>query len=150
MREIVIKTSNAQMREFDKALKDYAKRNNQNNNNMSEIKDPVDGGKYAGTALVLVSGGEAIEAANNYKRIQRYGWNGKGMFVFAQVPSVINADIIPKMTSLPQSVKDEFKRRGAESIKYSNQLAIVYPDNTIHGWSPSPADFLAEDWIILD
>jgi hypothetical protein len=128
---------------------------NQNNNNMSKIKDPVsgefaDGNKYAGTALVLVSAAEAMKAVNEYKRIQRYGWNGTGMFVFAQVPSIVGKDIIPKMTSLPQSVKDEFMRRGVESITYSNQLAIVYPDNTIHGWSPSPADFLAEDWIILD
>lgn len=93
--------------------------------------------------------GHAIDALQQGKRVQREGWNGKGLFVFRQVPSEINSDIIPKMQSLPQSVKDEFIRRGG-NITYQNQLAIVYPDNSIHGWSPSVSDSLASDWVILD
>jgi Protein of unknown function (DUF2829) len=76
--------------------------------------------------------GKAIEALENGKRVARSGWNGKGMFIFRQVPSEVNAEIIPKMTSLPQLVKDEFIRRGG-NISYKNQLAMVYPDNTIFG-----------------
>ena len=79
----------------------------------------------------------------------REGWNGKGLFIFRQVPSDIDADIIPKMQSLPQSVKDEFVRRGG-GIRYRNQLAMVYPDNTIYGWVASPSDVLEEDWVVLD
>lgn len=93
--------------------------------------------------------GHAIYALREGKRIQREGWNGKGLFVFMQVPATIEADIIPKMQSLPQSVKDEFTKRGG-SITYQNQMAIVYPDNSIHGWIPSASDTLAEDWSILD
>lgn len=92
--------------------------------------------------------GQAIEALNEGKRIAREGWNGKGMFVFRQVPSEIREEIIPNMQSLPQSVKDEFARRGG-SIRYQNQMAIVYPDSTIYGWNPSPSDVLAEDWCVL-
>jgi hypothetical protein len=29
-------------------------------------------------------------------------------------------------------------------------MAIVYPNNSIHGWCPSSSDALAEDWTILD
>lgn len=103
--------------------------------------------------------GEAIEALKDGKRVQREGWNGTGMFVFMQVPSNISIETVPKMQSLPQSVKDEFIRRfndqGNEvpvyqEICYRNQLAIVYPDNKIYGWLPSPSDVLANDWIILD
>jgi hypothetical protein len=110
--------------------------------------------------------GEAIEALKNGKRVQREGWNGKGMFVFMQVPATIGKEIVPKMQSLPQTVKDEFKRRfdlvventkeGAMAanweleINYSNQMAIVSPKNEISGWSPSSADTLATDWTILD
>lgn len=94
--------------------------------------------------------GQAIEALKEGKRIAREGWNGKGMFVFMQVPSVIHFDIIPKMTSLPQYVKDEFQRRNLETITYKNQLAMVYPDNTIYGWVASPSDVLENDWCILD
>lgn len=98
--------------------------------------------------------GQAVEALNQGKRVARKGWNGKGLFIFKQVPSVIEKDIVPKMHSLPQSVKDEFAKRfesrNLDSIKYDNQLAIVNPDNMINGWAPSVSDALAEDWIILD
>ena len=101
--------------------------------------------------------GHAIEALKQGKRVAREGWNGKGMFVFMQVPSDINEGIVPNMQSLPQSVKDEFVRRFDEKrqvplteIHYRNQLAMVYPDNTIYGWLASPSDVLEEDWCILD
>jgi len=53
-------------------------------------------------------------------------------------------------------VSDEFKRRfeGANmtdgSIKYQNQIVMVYPDNNIYGWVASPSDVLEQDWIIMD
>lgn len=106
--------------------------------------------------LFVYTFGEAIKAAKEGKRITRGGWNGKGLFVFMQVPSEINKDIVPRMQSLPQSVKDEFQRRfdspeeQISSIYYSNQLALVNPSNLITGWSPSVSDALAEDWAILD
>lgn len=100
--------------------------------------------------------GLAVEALNLGKRVVREGWNGKGLFVFKQVPSTISKDIVPKMQSLPQSVKDEFERRfndpsfQVDAIYYDNQMAIVNPSNLINGWTPSPSDSLATDWIILD
>ena len=93
--------------------------------------------------------GVAIAALQEGKRVAREGWNGKGLFIFQQVPSTINASIVPVMQSLPQTVKDEFVRRGGE-IKYKNQLAMVYPDNSIYGWVASPSDVLESDWCILD
>ena len=116
----------------------------------------------------LVDFGEAVKALKEGKRVQRQGWNGKGLFIAMQVPSDINVkDIVPKMQSLPQSVKDEFAKRlksyekspntelrnfrkTATSIHYRNQLIMVYPDNYIYGWVASPSDILEEDWIILD
>lgn len=112
-----------------------------------------------GTANQLVSFSEATKALKEGKRVQRQGWNGKGMFIFMQVPSIVPANVIPKMSSLPQSVKDEFQRRievgwgGLEyegGIKYQNQIAIVYPNNNIYGWVASPSDILENDWIVLD
>ena len=110
--------------------------------------------------------GEAVEALKQGKRVSRDGWNGKGLFIFQQVPSSIPMDVVPRMQSLPQSVKDEFERRKnvatdngnmimgnnnpLNSIRYCNQLALVYPDNTIYGWVASPSDVLEEDWCILD
>lgn len=107
--------------------------------------------------------GLAIEALKKGKRIARLGWNGKGLFIFMQVPSVIDYEIVPNMQSLPDSVKEEFKRRHFErdpnrevdpiyynTIRYKNQIAMVYPDNTIYGWVASPSDVLEEDWVVLD
>lgn len=111
----------------------------------------------------LVDFGEAIKALKEGKRVARKGWNGKGLFIFMQVPSVIDMSTVPKMQSLPQTVKNEFHKRlrsknypegldpiEMNSIKYKNQLAMVYPDNTIYGWVASPSDVLEEDWCILD
>lgn len=113
--------------------------------------------------LQEVSFGEAIAALHEGKRVSRAGWNGKGLFIFMQVPSEISKDIVPKMQSLPEAVKAEFQRRfdanaGGQieanpdwnSIRYKNQLAMVYPDNAIYGWVASPSDVLENDWCILD
>lgn len=94
--------------------------------------------------------GQAIEALKQGKRVAREGWNGQDMFIYCQVPSTINKEVVANMQSLPQSVKDEFEKRNQYTIRYKNQLAIVYPDNTIYGWTASASDILAEDWCILD
>ena len=100
--------------------------------------------------------GSAIKALKEGKRVMRTGWNGKGLFVFRQVPSEIKSNIVPNMQSLPKAVKDEFIRRfndenqQIDAIYYNDQLALVSESNLITGWSPSTADALAEDWVILD
>lgn len=100
--------------------------------------------------------GSAIKALKEGKMVCRQGWNGKGLFVFMQVPATINKEIVPKMQSLPQSVKDEFERRFNDSnqqidaIYYDNQLALVSPSNLINGWAPSVSDSLAEDWMTIE
>lgn len=102
--------------------------------------------------------GKAIEALKEGKMVSRSGWNGKGLFVFMQVPATIGKEIVPKMQSLPDLVKAEFKNRfenwpqseGSDAIHYNNQLALVDMNNLITGWSPSTSDALAEDWIILE
>lgn len=104
----------------------------------------------------MKSFGEAIKALKEGKKVARGFWNPSRMFVFMQVPAVIASDIVPKMQSLPQSVKDEFQKRFEDpndqinAIYYNNQLALVGFSNIIESWSPSAADVLAEDWVILD
>ncbi len=98
----------------------------------------------------------ALQHLKQGRMIRREGWNGKGLFVFMQVPSVIGKDIVPKMQSLPQSVKNEFQRRfdtpseQIAEIYYDNQLALVNPSNLITGWSPSVSDVLSDDWTVLE
>jgi hypothetical protein len=89
--------------------------------------------------------GEATKTLKAGGLVQRAGWNGKGMFVFRQVPATIEMDIIPKMTSVPALVKNVFASRG-RAIHYNNQMAIVDKDNNISGWNASSQDVMAEDW----
>lgn len=105
-----------------------------------------------------LSFGGATALLNKGQAVCRKGWNGKGLFVFRQVPATIDWDIISKMQSLPERIKEIFDMRfglepisgGNLFIKYSNQLALVDPDNNITGWSPSTSDALAEDWELYD
>lgn len=93
--------------------------------------------------------GKAIVALKQGKAIQRSGWNGKGLFVVKQIPASINADIIPKMQSLPQSAKDILMSRENPHIDYTNQMLIVNPDGRADSWVPSSSDVFAEDWCII-
>ncbi len=104
----------------------------------------TDGKRDFGGALIALKAG---------KKVSREGWNGKGLFVFMQVPASIGKEVVPNMQSLPQSVKDEFQRRfdsgDLSFIYYSNQMALVDKSNMITGWAPSSSDSLAEDWVIV-
>ena len=93
--------------------------------------------------------GKAIIALKHGKAIQREGWNGKGLFVVKQIPASINADIIQKMQSLPQSAKDILMSRENPHIDYTNQMLIVNPDGRADSWVPSSSDVFAEDWRVI-
>lgn len=93
--------------------------------------------------------GKVIIALKQGKAIQRSGWNGKGLFVVKQIPASINADIIPKMQSLPQSAKDILMSRENPHIDYTNQMLIVNPDGRADSWVPSSSDVFAEDWRVI-
>jgi len=95
----------------------------------------------------IVTYGDAIEALKKGKRISRRGWNGKGMFVFKQIPAEIGLDIIPKMQSVPQDVKDSMIQNN-QTLKYTNQMAIVNAEGRVDSWVASSSDTFAEDWII--
>jgi hypothetical protein len=95
-----------------------------------------------------LSFGQALEALKQGKLISRVGWNGKGMFIVKQIPSVIGVDIIPKMQSLPPAVKDVFIAR-EQSISYGSQMLIINSTGKADSWVPSSSDCFAEDWVIV-
>ena len=105
--------------------------------------------------------GEAIEAVKQGKLIARNGWNGKSMFVFQRPEDTIETSMIPKIKSLPQSVKDWIDKNvddksnrgetGLTPVKFTAYLCMKAADNTVvNGWLASQTDMLAEDWTILD
>ena len=92
--------------------------------------------------------GEAMDKLEEGMPMCRVGWNGKNMFIFKQIPSLIPLEFVAKMQSLPDAVKAIFEKRYMPSISYHNQFAIVYPDNSIYGWLASPSDICADDWEV--
>jgi len=102
----------------------------------------------------LLSVGAAMQALEEGKRVRRLGWDQEKVFIFRQVPAKINKKILPKMNSLPPSVKAYFKEKfeatGEDFFYYKNQIALVKPDNQITGYAPSMEDMLSVDWLILD
>jgi hypothetical protein len=95
----------------------------------------------------------ALQGLREGKMITRLLW-GSQAFVFRQVPSRVPAEIIPKMTSLPLSVKALLAQDWPESsLVYWNQLAkVTAPDEktvVIQSWSPAISDLFATDWFIL-
>lgn len=93
--------------------------------------------------------GLAIEALKLGKLIARTGWNGSGMFICKQVPSVIGLETILKMQSLPQAAKDNLVKR-EQPISYENQMLIVNAKGRADSWVPSSSDVFAEDWYIVE
>lgn len=108
--------------------------------------------------------GEAIQALKQDKRVQREGWNGKGMFIFMRPADELPIDmVIDKVKSLPQSVKDYYEQDVThnetriypadenDKVKFTAYLCMKAADGTIvNGWLASQTDMLAEDWTILD
>lgn len=68
--------------------------------------------------------GEALEELNNGNRVQRSGWNGKGMWINLQIP-----DANSKM-SLPY-------------------LYMKTADDKLVPWLASQTDILATDWSVV-
>ncbi len=106
-----------------------------------------------GRALVNKTFGEALEAAKKGMRIARFGWNGKGMFVFQRPEDSLDRQmVIEKVKSLPASVKKYFAEEEGEvqgTIRFTAYLCMYAADKSIvNGWLASQTDMLANDWVI--
>lgn len=64
-----------------------------------------------------------------------------------QVPSVVPAEVVPKMTSLSEQAKQELS---CAAISYSNQVLLIDRDGDVtHAtyYIPAWEDIFADDWI---
>jgi hypothetical protein len=78
--------------------------------------------------------GKAIILLKEGKKVDREGWNGKGMFVY-YVPA-------NSYKSITEVAKKEF----GDYVQYNAYFAIRNVDGTVSTWVPSVNDCLAEDW----
>lgn len=78
--------------------------------------------------------GQAIEQMKLGDRVQRRGWNGKGMHIFIE----------DKFTALINMSDRKVER------KYEPVICMWTAQQTTQpGWLASQSDILAEDWLIV-
>ena len=84
--------------------------------------------------------GDAIQAMKDGKRVQRAGWNGKGMWLFlADVPAVK----VPPESDSGANLGCNMAGIRPCICMYDAQRMIV------PGWLASQTDMLADDWSAL-
>ena len=99
--------------------------------------------------------GEVIKGLKkgcNYTRNATPSWAGK--FIVMQIPQIVHADIVPKMTSLPDQAKGILGTMGDGSISYHDQVLIVEANDNCEksnatSYIPTWEDLFAEDWIAI-
>ena len=86
--------------------------------------------------------GEALEALKDGQRVQRAGWNGKGMWL-AFMPSVkIDEGLVNGRTK--KFVPTGDLNVGGYIVMWTAQ-GVWQP-----GWLASQPDMLADDWSVID
>jgi hypothetical protein len=78
----------------------------------------------------------ALKQMQNGEKVQRAGWNGKGMFLFLVPGSNFLVNRPPLLGIYPEGTE----------IKYRPHIDIKSVDGEIVPWVPSQSDMLATDW----
>lgn len=81
----------------------------------------------------------ALEQIKMGNRLARWGWNGKGMFVFLVHGSTFEVNRPPLMGIYPEGTK----------IIYQPHVDMCTADGSIVPWLVSQSDLLADDWEIV-
>lgn len=79
---------------------------------------------------------QALTHIKNGIKMQRVGWNGKGMFIFLVQGSQFVVNRAPLLGIYPAGTE----------ITYNAHIDIKNVDGSISTWAPSNGDVLAEDW----
>jgi len=82
---------------------------------------------------------DALEEIKAGKRLQRKGWNGKGMFIFLVQGSTFTANREPLLSILGEGTE----------VNYHGHVDMRTADGMIVPWLCSQTDLLAEDWGIV-
>lgn len=80
--------------------------------------------------------GMAIDKMRAGARVQREGWNGKGMFLY-----YIGADKYPAKTEIAKTIADDEGK-----VPYGAYVALKTVNGTVIPWTPNMLDMLATDW----
>ena len=93
---------------------------------------------------------EVLEALRNGERLVNSTLSNMNAFIVHQVPQIVPAEVVPKMTSLPDSTKEHMK--GSE-ISFQDQVLLVWWSDMQEryiatSYIPTWRDIFREDWTI--
>ena len=84
--------------------------------------------------------GWAIKEMRNGNKVQREGWNGKGMFLFLVSGSQFQVNRPPLLGIYPEGTV----------IDYCPHVDMKTADGKIVPWLASQTDLLATDWQVME
>jgi hypothetical protein len=87
-----------------------------------------------------VNFGDALALLKAGKRVQRAGWNGKGMFIFLVPGSTFKVNRPPLLGIYPEGTE----------IRYHGHVDMKTADGMVVPWLCSQTDMLAEDWGLYE
>lgn len=99
---------------------------------------------------------EIIDGLINGRPFTRQTKSWWGKFIVRQVPQLVPASVVPKMTSLPDSVKPRISTVGRDaekvgSIQFHDQVLIVTcndsADTSATSYVPTWEDIFSDDWV---
>ena len=96
---------------------------------------------------------EVLDALRNGERLTNASLSNEHGFIVRHVNQTVPAEVVPKMTSLPDSAKEHIAGAGGCDLRFYDQVLLVHWDNMrgeykATGWSPSCYDLFREDWTI--
>jgi hypothetical protein len=83
--------------------------------------------------------GDAIRALKEGKRVQRDGWNGKGMFLFLVPGSQFKVNREPLLSILGEGAV----------VDYHPHIDMKTAQGYVVPWLASQADMLSNDWSVV-
>lgn len=84
--------------------------------------------------------GWAIKQMQNGAKVQRAGWNGKGMFLFLVPGSTFKVNRAPLLGIYPEGTE----------INYQPHVDMKTTQGTVVPWLASQSDLLATDWEVVE
>ena len=96
---------------------------------------------------------EVLEALRNGERLVNATLSNKSAFIVRQVPQIVSKEIVPKMTSLPESAKEHIEFMGGSEIEFIDQVLLVWWNDEqgryiATSYIPTWHDIFREDWTI--
>lgn len=84
--------------------------------------------------------GEALERIKQGYKVQREGWNGKGMFIFLVAGSTFTVNREPLLSIMGEGAV----------VNYRPHIDMKTADGEVVPWLASQSDLIEEDWQIFD